>query len=341
MIALMPVICCRTASPRPIYERRSPARREHIRPRRCFVLGAQRGLYCGEPRVGVVLCAESDEIAAGVIGTAGLDQPARQLNSRQNGEREQDAGDSGDRKHRPPASRAGKRLVHKVSEKDADGDCELIGRDESPPLRGRGEFRRIKRGRDRRDADAKAGQEPAEDENRHIRRQSLNHRADDEKRRGGEERTLAAEMVGSSPAPAGRRAAATASPDSWSRPAPRASRSRSTCGPSTCPPTTRSVSLGGVWVPDGAMLGREGPRPRGRAALLQREPHPPGRLQPRRRAVLHRPLGGVRQDQGTVRQAARQQPGDPVPARRVAHEVRDAPGARPQDRLEHGSSSAR
>ena len=43
-------------------------------------------------------------------------------------------------------------------------------------------------------------------------------------------------------------------------------------------------------------LRRRGPRPGRRPALLQREPHPPGRLQPGRRPVLHRPLGGVRQD---------------------------------------------
>ena len=36
---------------------------------------------------------------------------------------------------------------------------------------------------------------------------------------------------------------------------------------------------------------RRGPRPAPRPALLQREPHPAGRLQPGRRAVLHRPLG--------------------------------------------------
>ena len=78
------------------------------------------------------------------------------------------------------------------------------------------------------------------------------------------------------------------------------------------------------------------PRPADRPALLQREPHPPGRLQPGRRAVLHRPLGGVRQGQGAVRQAAREQPGDPVPAGRAADAGRDAAGAHPQDRVEHG-----
>ena len=70
------------------FERRPPARLEHVGPRRCFVLGAQRRLYCGKPRVGVVLGPESDKIAAGVIGAAGLDQPARRLKSGQNGERE-------------------------------------------------------------------------------------------------------------------------------------------------------------------------------------------------------------------------------------------------------------
>ncbi len=114
----------------------------------------------------------------------------------QNGEREEDSGDSGDRKHRSPAIGAGKRFIDEIGDKDAYGDRELIGRDESSPLRSRGEFGRIERGRDGSDANAEAGYEPSEDENRHVRRQRLDRRADDEERRGGEERALAAEMVG-------------------------------------------------------------------------------------------------------------------------------------------------
>ena len=41
------------------------------------------------------------------------------------------------------------------------------------------------------------------------------------------------------------------------------------------------ISLTDVRVPRRRDLRRRGPRPAGRAALLQREPHPPGRLQPR------------------------------------------------------------
>ena len=72
----------------------------------------------------------------------------------------------------------------------------MIGRHESSPLRRRGELRRIKRGRDRSDANAEAGDQPAENENRHVGREGLDKRADDEQRRRGEERALAAEMVG-------------------------------------------------------------------------------------------------------------------------------------------------
>ena len=52
-------------------------------------------------------------------------------------------------------------------------------------------------------------------------------------------------------------------------------------------------------------LRRRGPRPAGDAALLQREPHPPGGVEPRRGRVLHRPGGRVREGAGAVRQAAR------------------------------------
>ena len=45
------------------------------------------------------------------------------------------------------------------------------------------------------------------------------------------------------------------------------------------------------------------------AALLQREPHPPGRLVARRRPVLHQRVGEVRQGAQAVRQAAVVEPG--------------------------------
>jgi hypothetical protein len=120
----------------------------------------------------------------------------RRFDRGQNGDCEQSAGGRGDRKHRSPSFGAGKRLVHEISEKDADRDRQLIGRNESPPLRGRREFGRVERGRDGGDANAEAGDEPAKNENRNVRRRRLDRRADDEQRRGGEERALAAEMVG-------------------------------------------------------------------------------------------------------------------------------------------------
>ena len=91
-----------------------------------------------------------------------------------------------------------------------------------------------------------------------------------------------------------------------------------------------------VRVPDTRDLRRRGPGPAGRAALLQREPHPPGRVEPRRRAVLHRRVGRVRQGAQAVRQAAGDEPGDPVPARRAADAVRDAARADPQDGVGDG-----
>ena len=104
------------------------------------VLQAQGRLDRREPRVGVILGAESDEVVARVIGTADLHQPARRLESAQDGEREENAGDSGDAKHGAPAVGAGQRLVDEISNKDAHGDRELVGRDESPALRGRREL---------------------------------------------------------------------------------------------------------------------------------------------------------------------------------------------------------
>ena len=196
MIALMPVICCRTASPRPILSgvRQRGANTSVHDVSSCSE--TQRRLDRREPRVEVVLRAESDEVVAGVVGTADLDQPARQLKSAQDGEREENTGDRGDGKHGAPAVRAGKRLVDEISDKDADRDRELIGRDESPALRGRRELRRIERGRDRGDANAEAGHQPAATRGPARSAPTLDHRADDEEPGRGEERALAAEMVG-------------------------------------------------------------------------------------------------------------------------------------------------
>ncbi len=81
------------------------------------------------------------------------------------------------------------------------------------------------------------------------------------------------------------------------------------------------ISLTDVWVPDDAIFGGEGRGLAGGAALLQREPHPPGRVQPWRGAVLHQRSGRIRQGAKAVRQAAGEQPGHPVPAGRAADAV--------------------
>ena len=96
------------------------------------------------------------------------------------------------------------------------------------------------------------------------------------------------------------------------------------------------IRLTDVHVPHCVDLRRRGTRAPGRPGVLQREPHPAGGVQPRRRAVLHQPSGRVRAGARAVRQAARDQPGDPVPARGTADAVRDAARADPQDGLVHG-----
>ena len=116
-----------------------------------------------------MLRAESDERAEGVVAAPDLGVPTWELNSDQHGEREEGAGDRRDPEHRAPTVRTGKRLVDEISDENADGNRELIRRDESPALRGGGEFGRIKWSGDRRDANAEASHEPAKDEDRHIR----------------------------------------------------------------------------------------------------------------------------------------------------------------------------
>jgi hypothetical protein len=85
------------------FQRRPPAGREHVPPRRHFVLGAQRRLDGREPRVGVVPGAKSDKRLAGVIAAAALGEPARRLKSGQDGEREENARARGDPEHGAPA----------------------------------------------------------------------------------------------------------------------------------------------------------------------------------------------------------------------------------------------
>ena len=95
MMALMPVSCCRTASPRPIISG-VRQRGANTSPRTAFDLSAQRLRDRRESRLGVVLGAESDERAEGVLAAANLGEPARRLDSDQHGEREEGARDRRD-----------------------------------------------------------------------------------------------------------------------------------------------------------------------------------------------------------------------------------------------------
>ena len=92
------------------------------------------------------------------------------------------------------------------------------------------------------------------------------------------------------------------------------------------------VRLRGVRVPAERDAARGGRGTHGRPALRAREPHPPGGVRRRRRAILHRRERGLCAGAQDLRRAARHAPGDPVPARRAPHGVRD--GARP--RLQDG-----
>ena len=69
------------------------------------------------------------------------------------------------------------------------------------------------------------------------------------------------------------------------------------------------VSITDVRVPDDAILGGEGEGLMLAQHLRPREPHPPGRLERRRRPVLHRRGGRVRQRARDLGQAAVDQPG--------------------------------
>ena len=64
------------------------------------------------------------------------------------------------------------------------------------------------------------------------------------------------------------------------------------------------IRLTDVRVPHSAIFGGEGRGLQVDAALLQREPHPPGGVEPRCGGVLHRPGRRVREGARAVRQAA-------------------------------------
>ena len=73
-----------------------------------------------------MLRAESDERAKSVLAASNLGEPARELDSDQNGEREEGAGNRRDPQHRAPAVGTGKRLVDEISDENTSGDRELI-----------------------------------------------------------------------------------------------------------------------------------------------------------------------------------------------------------------------
>ncbi len=140
--------------------------------------------------------AESDERLQSVFATPDLGVPARELDSDQNGEREENARNRRDPQHRAPTIGTGKRLVDEIGDENADGDRELIRRDEPPALCGGGELGCIKRSGDRGDANAEACHEPAEDKDWHVRGEGLDERADDEERSRNKKRPLSSEQIG-------------------------------------------------------------------------------------------------------------------------------------------------
>jgi hypothetical protein len=73
-----------------------------------------------------MLGAESDERAESVLAASNLGEPARGLDSGQNGEREEDAWNRRGPQHRAPALGTGKRLVDEIGDENADGNRELI-----------------------------------------------------------------------------------------------------------------------------------------------------------------------------------------------------------------------
>ena len=75
------------------------------------MLGAQRRPDRRAPRVSIIAGAESDQRAARVVRPAGLGEPARGLESSQNGERKENPGDGRDPEHGAPAARSRKRLI--------------------------------------------------------------------------------------------------------------------------------------------------------------------------------------------------------------------------------------
>ena len=150
----------------------------------------------------------------------------------------------------------------------------------------------------------------------------------------------------------------TTPPTTSSSPAPRATRARRSASPrSSCRPTRPGSSVDFFWwtfnmptdhaevthdrrarAGDDAVFGRARPRPRAGPALRAREPHPPGGVVARRRAVLHRRGGRLRQRAASPGASALStQPGHPVPARRAAHRGGDAAPAHPLRR--RGSST--
>ena len=98
--------------------------------------------------------------------------------------------------------------------------------------------------------------------------------------------------------------AETASPRSWCPPTPTGFKVEEMLWTFNMPTDHGRVSLTDVYrVGDDAIFGEEGTGLAGGPALLQREPHSPGGIEPGRRAVLHRRVGRLREGAQALRQA--------------------------------------
>ncbi|KAL5383564.1 hypothetical protein PMIN02_009579 [Paraphaeosphaeria minitans] len=81
-------------------------------------------------------------------------------------------------------------------------------------------------------------------------------------------------------------------------------------------------------------------RPGRRASFRPRKPHPPSRLLPRRRPLLHPRIRLLRQRPRPLRHAPLPQPSHPIPPRRARHPGRDAAPIDPQGRRGDGQHAA-
>ena len=156
MIALMPVICWNTARPTPIISGLRRPRPNSSRHDAWSASAASVSRISVDPRVDVGVGLDLPEAGHGVVRAVLLEQPARRLGHRPHGEAEQDPGDGRDAEHRPPRVAVGQRLVDDVGDEDADGDGQLVHRDEPAAQVGRRHLGGVERRGDGGHADAEA-----------------------------------------------------------------------------------------------------------------------------------------------------------------------------------------